>query len=88
MSQTVLPFKIEWVERPETCTAHAGLLVFLELCIALIPNRALRPLRDALGYQSTDTVRRHLLSLLALIAAGGEHIDDTNSAALTRCRSQ
>lgn len=79
MRQRVLSFKVEWVDRPETCTAHAGLLLFVELCIATIPARRLKALRDALGYQSVKPVRRHLFTILALIASGGEHLSDVET---------
>jgi hypothetical protein len=72
--QGLLPFKIELVKKAESVTAHAGLPLLVEAFLAVTPSKALRPLRKALGYRTVTTVRRHLLSLVALIAAGGEHL--------------
>lgn len=77
--QGLLPFKIELVEKAESVTAHAGLPLLIEAFLAVIPSKALRPLRNALGYRTVTTVRRHLLSLVALIAAGGEHLSDLDT---------
>jgi len=77
--QGLLPFKIDLVEKAESVTAHAGLPLLIEAALAVIPSKALRPLRNALGYRTVTTVRRHLLSLVALIAAGGEHLSDLDT---------
>jgi len=74
--QGLLPYKLEVVERPDTITAYAGLGLVVETTLAAFPKRAWRELRDALGYRSWKVVRRHLLSLMALVAAGGEHLSD------------
>ncbi len=74
IAQGLLPFKIEFVSRAETVTAHAGLFLAIEAALALFPAKALRPLRKALGYQTVTPVRRHLLSLIALACAGGDHV--------------
>ena len=79
IAQGLLPFKIELVERAETVTAHAGLPLLIEAAIAALPPKALRPLHKALGYRSVSTLRRHLLSIIALIGAGGEHLSDLNT---------
>lgn len=76
VSQGLLPFKTELIDRAETVTAHAGLPLLVETALAVFPSKALRPLRDALGYRSLGTVRRHLLSLATLVAAGGDHLSD------------
>jgi hypothetical protein len=76
LSQGPLPFKIELIDRAETVTAHAGLPLLVEAALAVLPSKALRPLRKALGYRRVKTLRRHLLSLIALVAAGGEHLRD------------
>ena len=76
LSQGLLPFKIELTSQAETVTAHAGLFLVVEAAIALIPPRAMRPLRKALGYKTVTPVRRHLLSLIALACAGGDHVRD------------
>lgn len=44
--------------------------------MAAWPKKLWRELRDALGYRSRQVVRRHVQSLVALIAAGGEHVSD------------
>ena len=74
ISQGLLPFKIELVPRAETVTSHAGLFLAIEAAIALLPAKTLRPLRRALGYKTVTPVRRHLLSLIALACAGGDHV--------------
>jgi hypothetical protein len=79
IAQGLLHFKIELVEKAESVTAHAGLPLLVEAFLAVTPSKALRPLRKALGYRTVTTVRRHLVSLLALIAAGGEHLSDLDT---------
>jgi hypothetical protein len=76
IAQGLLPYKIEFVSRAETVTAHAGLPLVIEAAIAMVPSKALRPLRKALGYRTVEPVRRHLFSLIALICAGGDHLSD------------
>jgi hypothetical protein len=76
IAQGLLPYKIEFVDRAETVTAHAGLPLVVEAAVAMMPSKALRPLRKALGYATVKPVRRHLVSLIALICAGGEHLSD------------
>jgi hypothetical protein len=74
--QGLLPYKLEIVGRPETITAYAGLGVVVETAMAAFPNKVWRELRDALRYRGWKAVRRHVLSLVALVAAGGEHLSD------------
>ncbi|MFH1465955.1 MAG: IS1380 family transposase [Pseudomonadota bacterium] len=76
VSQGLLPFDIELTEKRDFVTAYAGLPVAFEAMLAVIPISLYRELRDALGYKSWKTVRRHLASLVLLIVAGGEHISD------------
>jgi len=75
-TQGLLPYKIEFVDRAETVTSHAGLPLVIEAAMALLPAKALHPLRKALGYATLTPVRRHLFRLIALIAAGGDHWSD------------
>jgi hypothetical protein len=74
--QGLLVFNIELIDRAETLTAHAGLPVVVETALAALPTAAYRALRDALGYSSWKVVRRHLLSLVTVVTAGGEHLSD------------
>jgi hypothetical protein len=75
-TQSILPFKIELSPDSEKVTAHAGLPLIIECIRAIISKGYYRKLRDALGYQSWKTVRRHLDSLVMLVAVGGECLDD------------
>jgi len=73
----VLSFKLEVTEgRRSDATAYAGVPLVLEQARVALPSKLYRELRDALGYKSTPTVRRHVESMLVLLAAGGDCIDD------------
>lgn len=74
--QGLLGFNIELIDRAESLTAYAGLPVVVETAVASLPSAAFRELRDALGYGSWKVVRRHLLSLVTVVTAGGEHLSD------------
>jgi len=74
--QGLLGFNIELIDRAETLTAHAGLPLVAETALASLPSAAFRALRDTLGYTSWKVVRRHVLSLVTVVAAGGEHLSD------------
>jgi hypothetical protein len=76
LRQGLLPFKIELVDTPDKVTAHAGLPLALEALRSQFRNKDYRRLRDALGYRSWKTVRRHLESLVLLVIAGGESLSD------------
>jgi len=76
LRQGLLSFKIELVDTPEKVTAHAGLPLVLEALRSQFRNKDYRRLRDALGYKSWKTVRRHLESLILLVIAGGESLSD------------
>jgi hypothetical protein len=76
LPQTVLPFKHEITTRPLNVTAFGGLLLTLELMRALLSSAMYRKLRDALGYKNRKTVQRHVESVVLMISAGGEHVDD------------
>ena len=77
VSHGQLPFKLIVSARGEPeVTAHAGVPLVVEVALAVIDKRQYRALRDALGYTSYRVVRRHVLSLVTLIATGGECIDD------------
>jgi hypothetical protein len=77
LAQGVLPYKL--VIAPDgdaTVTAHAGLPLVLEALRPLRLRRGYRRLAEALGIDDWHVVRRHVESLVLLIAAGGECIDD------------
>lgn len=76
VSQGLLPFDLDLTKKRDFVTAYAGLPVMFEAMLAVIAISLYRELRDALGYKSWKTVRRHLASLVLLIVAGGEHISD------------
>ena len=76
VAQGVLPFKVELVEAGETLTAHGGIPLVVEALRKVIPKSSYRALAKALGYRSVRPVRRHLESLVVLVVAGGEHLDD------------
>lgn len=71
-----LPFKLEMTLKELNVTSHGGLPHVLEVIRFALDRRTLKNLAKSLGYRSWKTVRRHLESLLLLIAAGGDCIDD------------
>jgi hypothetical protein len=75
LPQPLLPFKIDLVDDPDPVTAHAALPLVLEALRAVVSKKSWRVLRDALGYGSWRVVRRHVESLVLLVAGGGEHLD-------------
>ena len=75
LPQPVLPFKIDLVDDPEPVTAYAALPLVLECLRALVCKKAWRLLRDALGFRAWRVARRHVESLVLLVAAGGEHLE-------------
>lgn len=73
----VLSFKLEVTGgRPSDATAYAGVPLVLEQARVVLPSKLYRELRDALGHKSIPPVRRHVESVLVLLAAGGDCIDD------------
>lgn len=76
VAQSVLPFKVERIEDGEAVTAHGALPLVVEGLRRLVREEDYRALAQALGYASLAPVRRHLESLVALVVAGGEHLDD------------
>jgi len=74
--QGLLSYKLEITDRTDPITAYAGLGILVETVLAALPKQVWRELRDALGYGSWKVVRRHVQSLVALVAAGGEHVSD------------
>lgn len=77
IARGVLSFKLEVADSPRSdVTAYAGLPLVLEQARVALPPKLYRELRDALGYRSAPTVRRHVESTLLLLCAGGDCIDD------------
>jgi hypothetical protein len=77
LSQGVLPYKLDVDDdAPATVTAHAGLPLVLETLRPLRLGHGYRRLAKALGIRGWKVVRRHVESLVLLIAAGGECLDD------------
>jgi hypothetical protein len=74
--QRILPFKIEVVGNTARATARAGLPLILEGLRALLLRPLYRRLARALGYRRWKVVRRHLESLVLLIADGGDCLAD------------
>lgn len=76
-SRPQLPFRIVSDDGDRAnVTAYAGLPLVIEAMRSLVEKRVYRRLRNALGYSAWRTVRRHLESLVVLVVAGGECIDD------------
>jgi len=79
LAQTMLPFKIQLAAcGVDTATAHGGLPLVVEALRAAVPASLFKTLAGALG-QSWKTVRRHIETCVALMAAGGDCIDDVES---------
>jgi len=76
VQQLILPFKIDFMARDSRATAHAGLPLVLEALRAVVGKSFWRRLAKAVGLQGWRTARRHVESLVLLVAAGGEHISD------------
>ena len=76
LTQGLLPFNLELVDSPELVTSFAAIPLVVETLRAVLHPGRCRALRDALGYRDWKVVRRHMESVVVLIAAGGEHISD------------
>jgi hypothetical protein len=76
VQQRILPFKIEVTSTKTRATARGGLPVILECLRAVVRRSSYRRLVRALAYKGWKTVRRHLESLVLLIADGGECLAD------------
>jgi hypothetical protein len=76
VAQMFLPFKIDVDDAGPLVTAHGGLPLVIEGLRATTTKAMYRELRDALGYRSWRIVRRHVESLVALVAAGGDCLGD------------
>lgn len=80
LSQGRLQFKLVVTSGggPEV-TAYAGLPLVIEAADAMFTKAQYKALRDALGYEAWKVVQRHVQSVLVLVAAGGECIDDLDT---------
>ena len=76
VTQRLFGFKVEVVAQPGRVTAYAGLPLLLETLRATVPGSVYRELRTALGYTNWKTVRRHVESLVLVLGAGGDCLDD------------
>jgi len=76
VAQGLLGFHVELTDKAEPVTAYAALPLVVETLRACIAVARYRQLRDALGYRSWRAVRRHIESLVVLVASGGEHMSD------------
>lgn len=76
LSQGVLSFKIQLEDRAAMVTAHAGLPIIVEALRTVTSRKYWKRLAKKLGYRHWKVVRRHVESLLVLIAGGGRNLDD------------
>jgi len=79
LSQGVLPFKLELTSERLDVTAHGGLPLILEALRAVLDRSMYERLAKRLGYAKWQTARRHLETLVLLITAGGDCVDDVNT---------
>lgn len=73
--QSVLPFTIESA-KAGSLTSYGGLPIVTELCRRLFGKQAYRSLARRLDCFGARGARRHLESLLTLLVAGGDCIED------------
>ena len=78
MSQVLLPYTIDSRPTRQDLTASAGLPLVLETMRAIVPADDYDNLSKELGI-SPAVARRHLESIVLLIAAGGDVIDDVST---------
>jgi hypothetical protein len=76
MSQGLLPYTVEVVERPDTVTGRAGLPLVLETMRALGLDQAIAAHVHVRERQSGYTETEKLEALVLLLAAGGDCLDD------------
>ena len=69
-------YQVESVESETTSTAYAGVPLLVEAFLRLVSRQQLAELAEATGIRNTKTLVRHLVSLISLMASGGEHISD------------
>jgi len=79
LSQGVLPFKLELTSERLDVIAHGGLPLILEALRAVLDRSMYERLAKRLGYAKWQTARRHLETLVLLITAGGDCVDDVNT---------
>ncbi len=71
-----LSYQVESVESETTSTAYAGVPLLVEAFLRLVSRQQLAELAQATQIRNTKTLVRHLVSLISLMASGGEHISD------------
>ena len=76
MSQGLLPYQVEVVERADTVTGRAGLPLVLETLRALGLEPVIRAQVRVRGRQSGYTEVEKIEALVLLLAAGGDCLDD------------
>jgi hypothetical protein len=76
MSQGLLPYQVEVVERADTVTGRAGLPLVLETMRALGLDRAIAQHVQVRERQSGYTETEKIEALVLLLAAGGDCLDD------------
>ena len=72
----LLSYQVESVESETTSTAYAGVALLVEAFLRLVSRQQLAELAQATQIRNTKTLVRHLVSLISLMASGGEHISD------------
>ncbi|GEM_PF-178613 len=76
VSHPLLPFKIKTTPKELNVTAHGGLPLVLEVLRTAVPRSNYKELAKALGYKGWKVLSRHAESLILLIVAGGDCLDD------------
>ena len=72
----VVNYTVETSESSESFTSHAGLPLLVETLESVVDEELFQRLATSLGISHASTAARHLVSLLCLLASGGEHISD------------
>lgn len=69
-------YSVEFVESNATLTGHAGLALLVDGLDWVMGRTGWQELAVSVGLKNAQTARRHLISLVALMASGGEHVSD------------
>ncbi len=76
IARTVLPFTVERQPSDTTLTSMAGVPLVIESLRAMIGEARYVSLAKAAGLEDWQVARRHVETLVALLAGGGEALDD------------